>query len=381
MLGSYEDFTVVLVISHADNLLFYVAVQGYFGNQLKRKAVGVQAVHWEIDTTNENDDNPDSCSRSVVADVRARIFGILCIVMVGGVSIVVVGQYSDTWARLRYPDCDVGNPILIGDGKCNGVAYNNLECGFDGGDCLIDGYPDCHVDWPHWVGGGYCLRMYNTEACGWDAGECIEFNKKYPDCDANLPWKIGDGHCDDYAPYNTLQCGFDEGDCVPVPVDGYPNCILLPAEHEYIGDGECDETIGMYNTKECGYEGGDCERNPVTNYTDCFVHNTSWIGNGYCHGGVYNTAACGFDGGDCDVYNEKYPDCDVDYPENIGDGRCDGGVHNTAACGWDGGDCDLYNELTECNVQYTRYIGDGYCSDFPPYNTKECGFDGGDCIN
>jgi len=379
--GLLKDFTVVLVISHADNLMFYVAVQGYFGNHLKRKAVGVKAVHWEIDTIDENDDNPDSGTRSVVADVRAYIFGMICIVMIGGVSFVINGQYSYRWTRWRYPDCDFFyDGMLIGNGYCNSL-YNTEACGWDGGDCLIDGYPDCHVENPHWFGNGNCQRLYNTEACGWGGGACIEFNEKYPDCDAMRPGKIGDGRCDNFRPYNTLQCGFDEGDCVPVPVDGYPDCILRPEEHEFVDEGECEDIdVGPYNTKECGFGNGGCERNPVTEYADCFVHSPHKIGDGRCHSGVYNTAACGFDGGDCDLYNEKYPDCDASEPFEIGDGRCDGGVYNTVACGFDEGDCDLYNGLTDCDVEYERYLGDGYCSNFPPYNTPECNFDGGDCV-
>eukprot|EP00553_Chaetoceros_curvisetus_P014537 CAMPEP_0204644210 /NCGR_PEP_ID=MMETSP0718-20130828/1305_1 /ASSEMBLY_ACC=CAM_ASM_000674 /TAXON_ID=230516 /ORGANISM="Chaetoceros curvisetus" /LENGTH=403 /DNA_ID=CAMNT_0051665701 /DNA_START=1 /DNA_END=1212 /DNA_ORIENTATION=+ len=183
-----KDFTAVLVISHADNLMFYLAVHGYFGNPLKQKAIEVQAVHWEIDTNGENDNNTDSGTPPAAGDtfcgklkrrlnLRVCILGMLSMIMIGGVTFVVQGQYSGRWVRSRYPRCYVNTPRLIGDGYCHydHSPHNTEACGFDGGDCIVDGYPDCFVDRPDWIGDGYCNDWppYNTEACGFDGGDCL----------------------------------------------------------------------------------------------------------------------------------------------------------------------------------------------------------------
>ena len=36
----------------------------------------------------------------------------------------------------KYPNCNVDYPESIGNGGCDGGAYNTTECGFDGGVCL-----------------------------------------------------------------------------------------------------------------------------------------------------------------------------------------------------------------------------------------------------
>ena len=202
---------------------------------------------------------------------------------------------------LTYPDCLADDPSYLGDGWCeNYEPYNTAECGWDGGDCVVDGYPDCHVD-PDWIGDGYCDgEDYNTAECGWDGGDCNADNarlwKTYPDCNAGVG-------------------------------------------PSYIGDDDCDG--GAYNTAECGWDGGDCL---IEAYPDCHVDRSHWLGDGECDGDYFNTAECGWDGGDCSEANAEvwklYPDCKggID-PSYIGDDVCDGYTYNTAECGWDGGDC------------------------------------------
>jgi trypsin len=92
--------------------------------------------------------------------------------------------------------CGVARPSYLGDGYCDGGAYNTPECGFDGGDCCpatctpgdyacgANGYEClddeavgvCTAPKPAWVGDGYCDRdpAYNNEACAWDGGDCCE---------------------------------------------------------------------------------------------------------------------------------------------------------------------------------------------------------------
>ena len=45
---------------------------------------------------------------------------------------------------------------FIGNGQCDGWPYNTAKCGWDGGDCLVAGYPNCHVQNPSRVGNGIC---------------------------------------------------------------------------------------------------------------------------------------------------------------------------------------------------------------------------------
>ena len=152
----------------------------------------------------------------------------------------------------------------IGDGWCHGEEHNTAECGWDGGDCLVDGYTDCHVD---------------------------------------DPADIGDGFCHVWGIYNTAECGWDGGDCL---IDGYPDCHV--ADPSWFGDGECEGE--EYNTPECGWDGGDCvEFNEQFNeqHPDCHVDDPDWIGDGFCDGGEYNTAECGWDGGDCIGTNKLTP--------------------------------------------------------------------------
>ncbi|CAM9818929.1 unnamed protein product [Scytosiphon promiscuus] len=59
-----------------------------------------------------------------------------------------------------------------------------------------DGYPDCIVLSPDWVGDGWCddFGNYNTEACGYDGGDCCECdcsNATY-DCGTQAPYACAD---------------------------------------------------------------------------------------------------------------------------------------------------------------------------------------------
>merc|ERR1712071_686824 len=165
------------------------------------------------------------------------------------------------------------DPPEIGDGLCSGAEeYNNINCGFDGDDCLrfMKDYPNCQVEEPNRVGDGVCdSGSYNTGGCEWDGGDC--------DCRVDIPEWLGDGTCDDWDPYNTPACKSDGGDCM---IDGlpehewwnnHPDCHVDRPDN--IGDGNCDGAwlqgilswIGIewyfdaeYNTIECGFDGGDC---------------------------------------------------------------------------------------------------------------------------
>ena len=67
--------------------------------------------------------------------------------------------------RMKYHNCNVDLPVLIGNGECNDGAYNTIECLFDAGDCEeINKYPNCTVDEIDWIGDGYRDgRAYNLQ--------------------------------------------------------------------------------------------------------------------------------------------------------------------------------------------------------------------------
>jgi hypothetical protein len=134
------------------------------------------------------------------------------------------------------PNCKVDNLLLIRDRECD-LSYNYEGCGFDGGDCVflnkkypncsienlnngdcpvgkkfLDYFPKCKVKDPSWIGDNVCDGGdYNTLECGWDGGDCVV--KDYPECHVDKPDWIGDGICDTYGEYNTEVCGWDGGDC------------------------------------------------------------------------------------------------------------------------------------------------------------------------
>ena len=299
----------------------------------------------------------------------------------------VIKSVYDTYKSL-YRNCKVHNPSRVGDGQCYGGAYNEYnteECAWDGGDCIVEGFPDCHVnDWPsYYIGDHYCHGgEYNTEECGWDGGDCIELNRKYPNCTV-IDGLIGNGECNaGFGLYNTAECGWDGGDCIEYNEFKrlHPNCTDAIAT--FFRDGWCSS---IFNTKECGWDGGDCiEMNSMLErmYPECHVSSSRSVGDSVCDGGEYNTADCGWDGGDCVEFNEKYPDCKVDYPSWIGDGRCHNyNKSNTEECGWDGGDCTEFNKkYPDCRARTPSILGDGEC-DGGDYMTEECGWDGGDCVD
>ena len=295
------------------------------------------------DTAAEQEDKSTSTTKRCT---RKREWRCCCAIaflaVVGTVLGVLFGTAQGQLLLQGYRSCNLDGHVgaAIGNGHCDS-KLNNDECGWDGGDCLIDGYPNCHVEHPEWIGDSSCTGgSYNTAECGWDGGDCVElneFNVRYPNC--QIAWRetVGNGWCS--GAYNTEECGWDGGDCLAI---GYPNCHVV--RPDWIGDGTCDG--GEYNTAVCGWDGGDCL---VSGYPDCHIENPNWIGDGQCNGGRYNTAECGWDGGDC--FSENYPNCKTDkWSPNfewIADGLCNGGRYNTAQCGWDGGDCQFHRHSNQ----------------------------------
>lgn len=110
-------------------------------------------------------------------------------------SIAVQGARIDS-----FPNCQVTGRAWIGDGGCDGGDYNTAEFGWDGGDCdegnaaLWRKYPECKLGiHPDKVGDGECdhgnfgkgLSLYNSAECGWDGGDCVVDG--YPECHVASP--------------------------------------------------------------------------------------------------------------------------------------------------------------------------------------------------
>ena len=102
--------------------------------------------------------------------------------------------------------CNVTNPNKVGNGICDYDAanYNTEECGWDGGDCIIEENKDCHTDFGdnpfEIIGDGICNEKYNIEACGYDEGDCCL--KTVQNISKTL---LGDGEC--HPEFNIPQCG------------------------------------------------------------------------------------------------------------------------------------------------------------------------------
>ena len=162
-------------------------------------------------------------------------------------------------------------------------------------------YPNCHVDYPEWIGDGHCndgWEGYDTEACGYDGGDCIEARRRYPNCNTFLEY-LGNGLCDSEFGEgdNTEECGWGGGDCMEVNL--YPKCRSDSDCVWYFGDGLCDD---QYNSAEYGWDGGDCEtEDRIADATDEGV-GCIFNGKTYAEGDIYdaldgcNSCVCAGDG-------------------------------------------------------------------------------------
>lgn len=189
--------------------------------------------------------SPRRCSRKQKLCCVALAF----VVIVGTALGVLFGSRKGQMILLGYPNCKAPYPDYIGDGDCDGSEYFNAECGWDGGDCHVPGYPDC-VGNADEIGDGRCQGHYNIAECGWDGGDCEEFNSKYPNCDVRTISWINDGYCDD-GDYKSADCGWDGGDC------------LFDKEDNKACTGTIGSTWAYQNRAWCQYkcmdEGVECE--------------------------------------------------------------------------------------------------------------------------
>eukprot|EP00979_Chaetoceros_neogracilis_P002784 scaffold454_cov146-Chaetoceros_neogracile.AAC.2 len=430
-----KDSTALFFVSAIDNVVFFYATAGFFGQKVGRQA--------------------QATTGKVIADVKKWTFIVRPIVMIiiGSLMIIALfsvqhGQNAGYYFAYKYPDCFgteySKNSIVTAisnmtNGVCDGGELNTLECDFDGGDCINHNlaFPGCNVNDPEKFLGNYVCDggLYNTPECKYDNGDCDLFNS-YPNCDIPDPDQLDDGTCNTTSPYNSILCGFDGGDCVDdvnerqcsgiksVNItelgDGKCNarnnnqacgwdgkdCLEFNAKYpvcgvtykdidpERVGDGKCDN-FGGYNSLACGNDGSDCS-NFNLQYPQCEGENLNVIGDGNCDPECDNVE-CGFDGYDCDPtyldcsnatisalcddLRSRYPNCTLANKNayRLGNFDCDS-EFNMEECGFDGGDCGVVPNYPGCRVGVPEWIGDGRC-DGGGYNTTECGFDGGDCLD
>eukprot|EP00979_Chaetoceros_neogracilis_P008444 scaffold1878_cov149-Chaetoceros_neogracile.AAC.3 len=376
-----KDSTALFFVSSIDNIIFFCANTGYFGQKVGRQA---QA------TTKESIIDGKKWS------FKARIIVVIIIgsIMIAALLSLVYGQASGKYFARKYPNCIVEDESIaiskMKNGICDGGELNTLGCAFDGGDCINHNlsFPGCNVKEPEVLLGNRVCNGgdYNTPECKYDNGDCIIAN--YTDCHSFDDIELfGDGVC--HLAFNTASCGYDKGDCDLF--NSYPNCDI--PDPDQLGDGTCN-TTSPYNSILCGFDGGDCvddvDKNNDEDMKRCKyqLSNPDGIieltGNEECNA-VNNNQRCGWDGKDCLEFNAKYPACGVKYkdidPERVGDGKCDNfGGYNSLECGNDGSDCSKFNlQYPECEGENPDVIGDGNC-DFE-YDNVECGFDGFDCID
>ena len=114
-----------------------------------------------------------------------------------GNSICDGGQYMTEGCSMDGKDCRDCNQQIremegfnasnVGDGKCD-IELNTTACSYDGYDCIAAEKPTvCELENNDWLGDGFCDGgAYNTPQCDFDGGDCVECNAAVPD-----PSKIG----------------------------------------------------------------------------------------------------------------------------------------------------------------------------------------------
>lgn len=67
---------------------------------------------------------------------------------------VTIRAIEEAGIKVLYPGCTDDMLSLIGNGICDGGEYNTEQCGWDGGDCILYDYPECHVNSLSLIGDG-----------------------------------------------------------------------------------------------------------------------------------------------------------------------------------------------------------------------------------
>ena len=122
---------------------------------------------------------------------------------------------------LREPTPDCETYLLIDDGKCDLINFNEV-CSYDGKDCC----PNYHG-----IGNGYCDPDNVIKMCNYDGGDCCQpekfnngfcdvenlnrmcdFDGELNDCSCDYKNLTRDGYCN--PANNKSNCLFDDYDCL-----------------------------------------------------------------------------------------------------------------------------------------------------------------------
>jgi hypothetical protein len=199
------------IIAEIDNMAYFLAANGYFGTVLKDNTEQYQKVVVE---ENYDTQTRKICGMEFTLSVCQVLLCILTFLMMGVFIHILILQRNGYFLKDQYPDCSIRDDEVqfIGDDKCKGGKYNSLQCGFDGGDCTefnLD-YPNCDVFDPLQVGNGYYNNdtKYNVEECEYDGGDC---------CSVINSTLLGDKTCHG-GYFNNGRCGYDNGDCAKLRI-------------------------------------------------------------------------------------------------------------------------------------------------------------------
>ena len=202
------------------------------------------------------------------------------------------GQFCDT---IDTDDTTTGNCPLtwVNNGACDVACFEARSCERDGIDCNFS--PRCSRGCVDYImlGNGECEPTCNNVECGWDYGDCVDNGS--PDVPASF---IG-MHC---APGHVFDCTLPSPQCVSVAQirDGYCNSAEAVASNASI--------VGNFNCAAFFEDFGDCTIQSCNEASEPSVPDCSGncapiasVGDGVCHDGSTHFACeeFAFDMGDC----------------------------------------------------------------------------------
>ena len=256
-----RDFTALYFLSEIDNIVFRVASQGYFGENLKARTEKVKNVKQMDETTNTT-----SCAavERFIRYLKIFVLFALAVSMFSYLVDVMKRQLSGKFVSLKYPDCNFNNsdkdPLNIGDNTCDGIL-NNEDCGFDGDDCteFKIKYPGCPIPADTTLlGDGFCNGgVYDTIQCARDDGDCDQQCPDVPESE-KITTSIATGDFDNDSHHDIVfgncllsnQLLFNNGDgsfgnAIDLPGRGsYKQCTTSIASADLNGDGYIDIVVG-----------------------------------------------------------------------------------------------------------------------------------------
>jgi hypothetical protein len=128
ILELFKNFAAMQLVSHIDNVAFWLALNGYIGFDLMVKAKQTRRIKVHEDTIQL------SCG----IPLRTLVILVLMLIMCAGWSYFLVGQISGKFFFMTYPYCRIpmSSIQLMNDGFCDGGILNTIDCGFEDGDCI-----------------------------------------------------------------------------------------------------------------------------------------------------------------------------------------------------------------------------------------------------